>query len=112
MVRHDSFKINQTAEKSGVRLSIEGELDMRTIGELSDRVAEQIDSGATELMLDLRQLTFMDSSGLRLLIELHDRSRQDGWRLSLLPPQHEAAALVLRTTGADKALPFEEASWS
>ena len=47
-----------------------------------------------------------DTSGLRLLIELYDRARRDGWQLHLTPPRHEAATLVLRATGADRALPF------
>lgn len=109
MVRPNEFNIKVAADGSGVTLALHGELDMRTIGQLAERVAEQIDDGAKDLTLDLRELAFMDSSGLRLLIELYDRSRQDGWRLKLFCPEHEAAAVVLRATGADKALPFVEA---
>jgi anti-anti-sigma factor len=54
----------------------------------------------------------MDSSGLRLLIEFYDRSRAEGWKLNLVCPEHEAAAVVIRVTGADKALPFEKAAES
>lgn len=52
----------------------------------------------------------MDSSGLKALIDLHDRSRAEAWKLKMVAPEHEAAALVLRATGADKALPFAETS--
>jgi len=110
MVRPSKFEITQTAAGDGVTLSIEGELDMRTTGQLSERVAEQLDHGATDLTLDLRELAFMDSTGLRLLIDFHDRSREEGWRLKLISPRHEPAALVLRATGADKALPFVDGS--
>jgi anti-anti-sigma factor len=58
------------------------------------------------LTLDLSNLTFMDSSGLRLLIELNARAGQDGWTLALLPSRHESTNMVLRLTGADTALPF------
>jgi anti-anti-sigma factor len=109
MVRPTKLEITQSAEGPTVTLAIEGELDMRTIGQLSGRVAEALDRGARDLILDLRALDFMDSSGLRLLIELHDRAREEGWRLKLVAPAQEAAALVLRATGADKALPFVEA---
>lgn len=80
---------------------------MSTIGLLSDRLA-----GATQdtLTLDLRGLEFMDSSGLRLLIELNDRARSEGWRLSMIAPTEPSAALVLRVTGADRVLPFEPTS--
>lgn len=79
---------------------------MRTIGQLSERLEEQLRGGAKVVTVDLRDLAFMDSSGLRLLIELQDRSREEGWELRLVCPQREAAALVIRVTGADKALPF------
>jgi anti-sigma B factor antagonist len=109
MVRPSNFEIHEAADGGGVRLSIEGELDMRTIEQLSARVAEQLAAGVRELTLDLRELGFMDSSGLALLIELDERSRAEGWLLKLFCPRHDAAALVLRATGADQALPFVEA---
>jgi anti-anti-sigma factor len=109
MVRPTKLEITQTEDGAGVTLAIEGELDMRSSGQLAGRVAEVIENGASELTLDLRALGFMDSSGLRQLIEFYDRSREEGWRLKLLMPEQEAAALVLRATGADKALPFVEA---
>ena len=61
------------------------------------------------LTLDLRDLTFMDSSGLRLLIALNDRAQRDAWSLRLIAPTHEAALMVLRVTGAYTALPFDTA---
>jgi anti-sigma B factor antagonist len=108
MVRPRTFEIIQRAEGSDLTLAVKGELDMRTIGQLSERLEEQLQGGVSDVTVDLRELAFMDSSGLRLLIEFYDRSRAEGWQLKLLCPQDEAAALVLRVTGADKALPFEE----
>lgn len=106
MVRPSKFEIGQRIEGSNATLSLKGELDMRTMGQVSERLEEQLHAGAKVVTVDLRDLEFMDSSGLRLLIELQDRSRQEGWELKLVCPQQEAAALVIRVTGADKALPF------
>jgi anti-anti-sigma regulatory factor len=53
------------------------------------------------------ELAFMDPSGLRFLIGINHRSRQQAWQLCLIAPKHEAAALVLRVTDADTALLFE-----
>jgi anti-sigma B factor antagonist len=105
MVRPRKFEISQPDGRS---LSIAGELDMGTVLLLSERVDDQLRTGGADLILDLRELSFMDSSGLRLLIELHDRSRTEGWDLRLIAPRHEAALLVLRATGADTALPFQD----
>jgi anti-sigma B factor antagonist len=108
MVRPVKFEISQRGEGAQVTLSIVGELDMSTVPQLSDRVGELLTGGATGVTIDLHDLAFMDSSGLRLLIEIYDRSRLEGWGLRLISPRHEAAALVLRATGADTALPFQE----
>lgn len=106
MARPTQFEIRDGRSGSAVTVSIAGELDMSTAQTLSQHVDEHLSSGVTELTLDLEQISFMDSSGLRLLIELNDRSQQQAWRLTFRPPKHEDAALVLRATGADTALPF------
>ena len=108
MVRPTKFEITCRTNGPKVTLSLTGELDLSTVAQLSERVRQQLDGGADDVTLDLRELSFMDSSGLRLLIELHDLSRRDDWNLRLLAPRHEAAVLVLRATGADAALPFED----
>ena len=43
--------------------------------------------GARTLVVDLSRLGFIDSSGLRLFIVLHQRAGAEGWRLSLIRPQ-------------------------
>jgi anti-anti-sigma factor len=88
-------------------LSIDGELDISTIPLLEQQI-EATHASPTPLTLDLSGLTFMDSSGLRLLIELNERARREAWKLSLVPSRHESANLVLRITGADAALPFTD----
>ncbi len=106
MVRPTNFEIKDRINGSAVTVGITGELDMTTVQTLSQHVEEHVSSGTTDLTLDLGDISFMDSSGLRLLIELNDRFTEHAWQLRLKPPRHESAALVLRATGADSALPF------
>jgi anti-anti-sigma factor len=106
MARPTDFEIKDRSNGSALTVWIAGELDMTTAQRLSQHLEEHLSRRMTELTLDLGEISFMDSSGLRLLIELHDRSQQQTWQLKLKPPKHEAAALVLRATGADAALPF------
>jgi anti-sigma B factor antagonist len=108
MVRPADFEIAQRSEGTALFVSMSGELDMRTSSLVTTYLADNFGAGLTDLTLDLRDLSFMDSSGVRLLIELHHRSQAEAWELKLLAPKHEAAALVLRVTGADTALPFQE----
>ena len=107
MVRPTKFEIVQREDGGAAVLSVTGELDMNTVDILSERVQQRLDAGAIEVVIDLRDLAFMDSSGLRLLIALHDRAREEVWTLRLRAPRDQAARMVLRATGADEALPFE-----
>jgi anti-sigma B factor antagonist len=107
MVRPTRFEITEQARGETLVLSITGELDLSTVPQLARRVEEKLAGKLTTLTLDLAELTFMDSSGLRLLIELDRRARQESWTLTLIPSKHESANTVLRLTGANTALPFE-----
>ena len=107
MVRPSKFEIREHATDPALELSVTGELDMNTVELLARHVDQSLADGPRALRLDLTELGFMDSSGLRFLIDLYDRSRQEDWELSIVRPRSEAATMVLRATGADTALPFE-----
>ena len=58
-------------------------------------------------MLDLRGLTFMDSTGLRLVIRWHTAARDDGFRFAVVPGT-EVVQRVFRLTGMDAYLTVAE----
>lgn len=107
MVRPIRLEVREEPDREHPTLAVDGELDLGSIPLLAQHIDGQIGDGQEALTLDLSGVTFMDSSGLRLLIELSERADRDGWRLSLIAPRHESANLVLRMTGADRELPFE-----
>ena len=107
MVRPTEFKIAHRATEGGVTLKVVGELDLGTVAVLAESI-ERLRGDVKALTIDLSELTFMDSTGLRLLIELDQRASREQWKLVLLRPQSEMAAAVLKATGADSALPFED----
>ena len=108
MVRPVKFEITDRETAEGPVLAIAGELDLSTVPRLAQRVEALREEQHAALTLDLSDLTFMDSSGLRLLIELNGQSQNQAWRLTLIRSRHEAANTVLRITGAHAALPFED----
>jgi anti-anti-sigma factor len=108
MVRPTRFEIEHETNGTEVILLIAGELDLDTVGTVTQQVDQYVRATTTSLTLDLSELTFMDSSGLSLLIALSHRSEQAQWQLRLVPSRHETATMVLRATGADAALPFEK----
>ena|SRR5271165_1703351 len=107
MVRPAPFEVRSEFEADAGCLIIVGELDIATTPQLQEAVRATIARGVRELTIDLRELSFMDSSGLRLLITLHEHAGNEGWILRLLKPA-EPALTILVLTGADKNLPFVE----
>jgi anti-sigma B factor antagonist len=84
-----------------------GELDIGSVQLLERQVESSRERGFEHVVIDLRQLTFMDSAGLRLLIALAMAAKADAWRLSIIngPPQIRR---VFELTGTDRSLPFAE----
>jgi anti-anti-sigma factor len=73
---------------------LRGELDMETVDAIRARLAEAITSEATRLVVDLTNVTFMDSSGVELLYRLRAQLAIRQMQLSLvLAPD----ALIRRT---------------
>jgi len=61
------------------RVLVAGELDLATVPELEARLPAP--SPGETLVLDLRELAFIDSSGIRVLMRLDLDSRERGWTL-------------------------------
>ena len=96
MVRPTNFEIREEATEPVLVLTVTGELDMNTVEQLATQVEERLAAGPRPLTLNLAELAFMDSSGLRLLIDLYDRSQRESWKLTIVAPRSEAATMVLR----------------
>jgi anti-sigma B factor antagonist len=80
-----------------------GELDLATAQTL--RAALDRVENAGRLMLDLRGLSFIDSTGLHLLVALHQHAQRDGFQLTLVAPAAPADKAI-QLSGLDQALPF------
>ncbi|HEY4426592.1 MAG TPA: STAS domain-containing protein [Solirubrobacteraceae bacterium] len=89
------------------RVTVVGEIDIATAPQVQDAVEAMLAERVGELLIDLRDLAFIDSSGLRLLIALNNRATADGWKLSLTRPSDRSMS-VFQITGADENLPFVE----
>jgi anti-anti-sigma factor len=67
-----------------VRVSVTGELDLLTAEPLTARLREVEAEDAPTLELDIRDLSFLDSTGIALLFATNRRAREAGRRLVLL----------------------------
>ena len=81
------------------------ELDVYWISRLGSELAGAIEYGSgEELVVDLRETVFIDSSALRFLLELERRSKGDGFDYTILIGDGQVRKL-LETTGVMSKLP-------
>jgi anti-anti-sigma factor len=64
---------------------------------------------ADRVILDLRGLEFIDSSGLRMILRTWERARSEGFELEIVRGSEHVDKLV-RTTGLDSRLPMVDAA--
>ena len=82
-----------------------GDLDLDAVPVLAAEIAQLREAGCRHVIVDLRELSFLDSSGLRLLLDCYAESRQDGHTFALMPGP-PAVQRVFELTGTTEHLPF------
>jgi anti-anti-sigma factor len=82
-----------------------GELDLDGVPALAAKIAQARETGCRHVIVDLSELSFLDSSGLRLLLDCYAESRQDSHTLALIPGP-SAVQRVFELTGTTEHLPF------
>jgi len=97
------------SEETGrsVTARIEGEVDHHVARQLMEEVSRQLDAALPRrFVMDLGGVTFMDSSGIALVLRAYRRvcALRGKMELVNVPPQ---AAKVLKAAGVDKLLPWK-----
>jgi anti-sigma B factor antagonist len=83
----------------GLRVALSGDLDVASAGSVEQRLVELEGPDApSDLVLDLRGLSFIDSTGLSLLINADSRARKAGRRVTIVSGRG-APRRLLATTG-------------
>ena len=88
-------------------ITLSGELDLAGAGDVQAELERVEATDAGSITIDLSGLTFMDSTGVRLLISAQARSRADAGRLTLRRGP-AAVQRVLELSGVDVLLPFAD----
>jgi anti-sigma B factor antagonist len=81
-------------------LDVAGEVDVYSAPTLRDRIAELLESSEPSLIVDLSEVSFLDSTGIGTLVAGLNRAVQLGGTLSLVCG-HERILKLFRITGLD-----------
>jgi len=86
----------------GALIVASGELDVQSLPDLRARLGEAVDSGATRLVVDLAEVSFIDSLSLSALVGTR-RKLGDSGRLAIVAV-HDYVKLILQASGLEQVL--------
>jgi anti-sigma B factor antagonist len=104
-----TLSLHTYQEIDSVRVAVSGELDLSSALTFEEEL-RRIEATCTPtlLVLDLRSLKFMDSTGLRLILSAHARAINHGRKLAIVEGG-EAIRRIFRLTGVLERLNFVDA---
>jgi anti-sigma B factor antagonist len=106
-----SFQIQSHAAGTKRTLVLSGELDMLVAPDVESAVEHLCDKETAELILDLRNLKFIDSTGLRCILTADELCKQSGFSFAVIPGPRQVQA-VFELTGLAERLPFQASAES
>ena len=92
-----------TFDPSGLVVTVSGELDVATAPALRDRLTAAIDAGTQRLVIDLSDISFLDSVALAAIVHAKQRLPENG-RLALAVDPSSYVMLVFESGGLPKVL--------
>ena len=102
------MQIELTPDVARYIISVSGEVDLATSSELDKAVIDALESGTSGLIIDLSDLTFIDSSGLGVIVRALKRCRESEIELNLVIT-NERVLKVFGITGLDQVIPIHDA---
>lgn len=94
----EPFRVDVHHERDTVRVAPVGELDLAAAPQLEERLNELVEAGFCRVVLDLSQLQFIDSAGIRLLLA-HKKLAGDSGREFLVIPGPPSIQRILKSSG-------------
>jgi anti-sigma B factor antagonist len=93
---------------SAAYLVLVGELDLSCVKRFREALENSVANPVEDLVIDLRSVTFIDSTGLALLLKVDAFAREEGFRLHVVRSPTEIVMAVFETSGIDKLLPLTD----
>jgi anti-anti-sigma factor len=101
-----TLKLTLLADGGGQTLAVAGELDLANAGTLEAELERAAGDGAEPITVDLRELEFIDSTGIAVLVAAHRRLNDGAVRVRLVQSEAPAVRRVIEITGLEQELPF------
>jgi anti-anti-sigma factor len=103
------FDVRRARRDGAVIVAAAGEIDLSSTPELRAALYDP-EAKAETVMLDLREVTFMDSSGLGIIVGQHKRAREEGFRFRVAVAGASEVERILELSGLVTVLDIVDAS--
>jgi anti-sigma B factor antagonist len=104
MPHHNRLDVSTHIEHESGVVAVAGEIDLATVGPFRQAISDLVNGGLVHLVIDLSAVTFIDSTGLGVLVGARKRVRDGGGSLRLVCTHHRVLRL-LAVTGLAQAMP-------
>ncbi len=101
-----SLELDSHVSGAAARIVVRGDVDMATAPDLRRTLDDLVDGGAAQIVLDCRELDFLDSSGIGVLVAV--RSRLAGAGDLVLEAPRANVQKVLEVTGVDREITIRD----
>ena len=88
------FKVERQQSNGHLRIVIRGELDMETGPRAEEELRRAEDDKPPVIVLDLREVTFFDSTGLQIVLDADVRAREEGRTFIVAPGDGEPRRIL------------------
>ena len=96
------FRVEVRNHGRAAVIAVSGELDLASSPALQEELDRLASSDAELLIIDLRELDFMDSTGLSVLVRAHQRAEEQGRRLAMVKGPQQVQRLLSLTGVGDR----------
>jgi anti-sigma B factor antagonist len=96
------FRVEVRDEDHAAVVAVSGELDLASSPALEEELDRVVASQTPLVVIDLRGLEFMDSTGLSVLIRAHQRAEESGQRFALVRGSQQVQRLLSLTGVAER----------
>ncbi len=90
-------------------ISLCGELDLANAGTAETALEAAFEAGEAQVVIDMRELEFIDSTGIALLVAALGHNNGGEARVQFIPSPSAAVSRVLELTGLAERLPLADA---
>jgi len=102
--------VEASADHGAVRIRLSGEIDLENVSTVDEQICAAVSGQPTGVSVDLTNLTYMDSGGMRLLFDLASHLQKSNIVLKLIAPFESPARRLIQFSGLDSLVVLSPAS--